>query len=190
VARETVLAGVKGASFTLMSSGPGALTGARAKELRAMLAALGVGDGTMPDRAALAAGIFQLWRAHLEPQAVTAGVPAPIVAFLAERMLGNDPYGLVLMARHMLAAPDRTAELARLRDLEMLVIYGENDNSWSPAAQETMARRLGARRVCIPGAVHSPAVEAPATTASALTHFWDEAETIAAKHAASTAGRP
>ena len=190
VAGETVLAGVRGVSFTLMSSGPGALTGARAKEVRAMLTALGVQDGTMPDRAALAAGIAKLWQAYLEPQAVTAGVPAPIVTFLAERMLRNDPYGLVLMAQHMLAAPDRTAELARLDQLPMLVIYGENDNSWSPAAQEIMARRLGARRVCIPGAVHSPAVEAPATTASALTHFWDEAETIGATHAAITTGRP
>jgi pimeloyl-ACP methyl ester carboxylesterase len=190
VARETVLASVRGVSFTLMSSGPGALTGARAKEVRAMLTALGVRDSTMPDRAALAAGIAKLWQSHLEPQAVRAGVPAPIVAFLAERMLGNDPYGLVLMAQHMLAAPDRTAELARLSQLPRRVIYGENDNSWSPAAQETMARRLGARRVCIPGAVHSPSVEAPATTADALTHFWDEAETIAAKHAANTTGMP
>jgi len=70
------------------------------------------------------------------------------------------------------------------------VIYGENDNAWPPAAQETMARQLGACRVCIPGAVHSPAVEAPATTASALTNFWDEAETIVAKHAANTTGMP
>jgi hypothetical protein len=30
--------------------------------------------------------------------------------------------------------------------------------------------------VCIPGAMHSPNVEAPATTASALTTFWDQAE--------------
>jgi pimeloyl-ACP methyl ester carboxylesterase len=81
------------------------------------------------------------------------------------------------MAKHMLAAPDRTAELARL-DLPMLVIYGEDDNAWSPAAQETMAQRLGASRLCIPAAMHSPAVEAPATTASALTQFWDTAEAI------------
>jgi hypothetical protein len=39
-----------------------------------------------------------------------------------------------------------------------------------------MAQRLGARRLCIPAAMHSPAVEAPATTASALTQFWDAAE--------------
>jgi pimeloyl-ACP methyl ester carboxylesterase len=185
IGREAVLAGsgAEFASFTLMSSGPGALTGPRATDLRAMLAALGVGDGTRPDggqpgKTALRTGIAELWQAHLEPQAIAAGVPGDIVAFLRRRMLGNDPDGLVEMAAHMLAAPDRTAELARLDQLPMLVIYGENDNSWSPAAQENMARRLGARRLCIPAAVHSPAVEAPATTASALTQFWDAAEAM------------
>ncbi len=181
IGREAVLAaaGAEFASFTLMSSGPGALTGPRAKDLRAMLAALGVpndGGGGRPDQATLRAGIAELWRSDLEPQAVAAGVPGEIVAFLGRRMRGNDPDGLVLMAAHMLAAPDRTAELARLDQLPTLVIYGENDNSWSPVAQENMARRLGARRLCIPAAVHSPAVEAPATTASALTQFWDAAE--------------
>jgi pimeloyl-ACP methyl ester carboxylesterase len=181
IGREAALAegGAGFASFTLMSSGPAALTGPRARELRAMLAALGLADepgaGPPPESADLQAGIAEVWRVHLEPQAVAAGVPAPIVAFLARRMLANDPSGLVLMARHMLAAPDRTAELAQL-DLPILVIYGEDDNAWSPAAQERMAQRLGARRLCIPAAVHSPAVEAPATTASALTQFWDAAE--------------
>ena len=164
------------ASFTLMSSGPAALTGPRARELRAMLAALGVSQDGTPDVAALRAGISGLWQDHLAPQAVAAGVPGHIVAFLGRRMLSNDPDGLILMARHMLTAPDRTAELARLDQIPMLIIYGEDDNSWSPAAQENMARRLGARRLCIPAAVHSPAVEAPATTASALTQFWDAAE--------------
>jgi pimeloyl-ACP methyl ester carboxylesterase len=193
VGREAVLAaaGAELASFTLMSSGPGALTGRRARDLRAMLAALGVaGDGSdggdsgdgdgdggeRPDKDALRAGIAELWRSHLEPEASAAGIPDDIVAFLGRRMLGNDPDGLILMAAHMLAAPDRTAELARLGQLPMLVIYGENDNTWSPVAQENMARRLGARRLCIPAAVHSPAVEAPTTTASALTQFWDAAE--------------
>jgi len=198
IGREAVLAG-SGAgfgSFTLMSSGPGALTGPRATELRAMLAVLGAdgddgngngrqGDGGRPDRAALRDGIAEIWRAHLEPQAVAAGVPGHIVAFLGRRMRGNDPEGLILMAAHMLAAPDRTAELARL-DLPMLVIYGEDDNAWSPDAQENMARRLGARRLCIPAAVHSPAVEAPATTASALTRFWDAAEAAPSRPAAVT----
>ena len=185
IGREAVLAGTGSAgtrsgseiaSFTLMSSGPAALTGPRARELRAMLAALGVSQDGTPDAAALRAGISGLWQDHLAPQAVAAGVPGHIVAFLGRRMLSNDPDGLILMARHMLTAPDRTAELARLDQIPMLIIYGEDDNSWSPAAQENMARRLGARRLCIPAAVHSPAVEAPATTASALTQFWDAAE--------------
>jgi pimeloyl-ACP methyl ester carboxylesterase len=181
IGREAALAegGAGFASLTLMSSGPAALTGPRARELRAMLAALGLpdepGTGPPPEPADLQAGIADVWRVHLEPQAVAAAVPAPIVAFLARRMLANDPSGLVLMARHLLAAPDRTAELAQL-DLPILVIYGEDDNAWSPVAQEKMAQRLGARRLCIPAAVHSPAVEAPATTASALTQFWDAAE--------------
>ncbi len=171
-------------SFTLMGSGPSALTGPRAEELRGMLTALGAAEDPLPDRDALRAGIFGLWRDRLEPQAFADGVPGPVVAFLARRMLGNDPYGLVHMARHLLTAPDRTSELARLDRIGMLVIYGEDDDAWSPAAQEAMARRLGARRICIPAAKHSPAVEAPATTAIALTQFWDAAEAAAA-HAGS-----
>jgi pimeloyl-ACP methyl ester carboxylesterase len=163
-------------SFTLMSSGPSALTGPRATELRAMLAAAGVEDTDVLDRAALRAKISDLWHIYLEPQAVASGVPAPIVAFLASRMLSNDPKGLIHMAHHLLTASDRTAELVRLDWIPMLVLYGENDNSWSPAEQEDMARRLGAHRICILAAAHSPAVEAPATTASALTRFWNGAE--------------
>ena len=162
-----------------MSSGPSALTGPRAEELGGVLGLLDTLYGSAPDLAELQAGIGGLWRDYLEPQAVAAGVQGPIVAFLAKRMLSNDPRGLVLMARHILTAPDRTAELARLvrqAPIPVLVLYGENDNSWSPDTQEDMARRLGARRVCIPGAEHSPAVEAPATTAAALTQFWNAAE--------------
>jgi pimeloyl-ACP methyl ester carboxylesterase len=178
IAREAALAGSGTGigSFTLMSSGPSGLTGPRAEELRAMLTALGVEDGSLPEAPALRAKISGLWRDYLEPQAVAAGVPGPIVVFLAKRMLSNDPNGLIHMARHLLTAPDRTAELARLDRIGMLVLYGENDDAWSPAAQEAMAGRLGAQRVRIPAAVHSPAVEAPATTATALTRFWDAAE--------------
>ncbi len=178
IAREAVLAGSRNglASVTLMSTGPGALTGPRADELRSMLDLLGVGDAGLPEQAALRAGIWNIWQSYLEPQAVAGGVPGPIVAFLARRMLSNDPNGLVLMARHLLTAEDRTADLAGLREIAVLVIYGEDDNSWSPAAQEAMATRLGARRVCIPAAAHSPAVEAPAVTAGTLTQFWNAAE--------------
>jgi pimeloyl-ACP methyl ester carboxylesterase len=176
VVREAVLeAKAEVGSLTLMSSGPAAVGGPRADELNGLLALL----SETPSPARLRASVDSLWRDYLEPQAVASGVPGPIVAFLAKRMLSNDPRGLVLMARHLLAAPDRTAELvrrARAGQIPVLVIYGENDNAWSPDTQEKMARRLGARRVCIPAAEHSPAVEAPATTAAALTQFWDAAE--------------
>jgi pimeloyl-ACP methyl ester carboxylesterase len=191
IAREAMLAGEQArsiaASVTLMSSGPAALTGPRAQELNAMLTAVGADGQNMPDAATLRDAVETVWRSYLEPQAVADGTPAPVIAFLGRRMLGTDPVGLVLMARHMLAAPDRTAELAELADrLPMLVIYGEDDNAWSPAAQEGMARRLGARRHCIPAAMHSPAIEAPATTASELTQFWDATERATLTHAVVT----
>jgi pimeloyl-ACP methyl ester carboxylesterase len=151
-------------SFTLISSGPAALTGPRAEELRSLVAALAEHD------------VATIWMSHLEPQAVAAAVPPEIVSFLRDRMLGNDPAALVAMAKHLLSAPDRTDELIKLSDLPKLVLYGQNDNAWLPAVQEEMARVLAAQRVCIPGAMHSPNVEAPATTASALTRFWNQAE--------------
>jgi superfamily II DNA/RNA helicase/alpha-beta hydrolase superfamily lysophospholipase len=167
VTRETVLDQAP-LTFTLMSSGPGALTGARAAELRTMMAAIGTDIS--------ASRIRQIWDGYLEPQTRANGTPEPIVAFLRDRMLGSSPTGLVMMARELLNATDRTEELAKLDYLPIMVIYGEDDNAWSPQAQEDMAARLGAHRVCIPGAAHSPAVEAPATTADALTRFWNAAE--------------
>jgi pimeloyl-ACP methyl ester carboxylesterase len=56
------------------------------------------------------------------------------------------------------------------------VLYGEQDDAWTTGEQRDMAARLGAGRTCIPGAAHSPNVEAPATTAHALTAFWNAAE--------------
>jgi len=66
------------------------------------------------------------------------------------------------MAEALLTCPDRTPALAKLDAVPMMVLYGENDDAWDPAAQEDMAARLRAQRVCIPAAAHSPAVEAPA----------------------------
>ncbi|MBV9380484.1 MAG: alpha/beta hydrolase [Streptosporangiaceae bacterium] len=182
VTREAVLAGLPGVgSLTLMSSGPAGLTGPRAAELRTMLALLG---DDIPDQ--LRARVQRIWYGHLEPQAISDGVPAPIVSFLRERMLRSSPSGLAAMGRLLLSAPDRTAPLARLGGLvSFLVVYGEDDNAWSPAIQEDMATRLHARRACIPGAAHSPAVEAPASTAHELTAFWNATEGVASPVAAS-----
>jgi pimeloyl-ACP methyl ester carboxylesterase len=175
IAREAALARKTPIlSLTLLSSGPGSLCGPRAELLRRVLAAL---DATGAARSAdrLRAAIGRLWDEHLEPQARADGVPEHIIDFLHERMLGNSPAGLVAMGRYLLACRDRTAELAGL-GRPLLVLYGEKDDAWAPAIQERMARRLGAQRVCIPEAGHSPAVEAPETTAATLTGFWRAAE--------------
>ncbi len=172
VVREAMLSGAAGVgSVTLMSSGPAQLTGPAADELISLLSYL---DGNSPE--VMQHTIEQIWDAALGPQAAAAGIQPEIVAFLRERMLGNAPVGLQAMAQYLLHAPDRTTELAGQLHVPVLVLYGEDDDKWEPAAQEEMASRLGAQRVCIPGAAHSPAVEAPETTASALNTFWHAAE--------------
>lgn len=154
-------------SYTLMSSGPAAISGRREAEGRVLLSALPEG------------GLEHLWATRLEPDAIARGVPREIVDFLRRRMFMNAEAGLAGMAREVLSCADRVTELAKVTDdvaLPILVLYGENDDAWDPREQAAMAERLCARKVVIPGAAHSPAVEAPETTASALTGFWNEAE--------------
>jgi len=172
IARQAVLAQTaRISSLTLLGSGPGSLRGQRGTILRAVLAELvKAGPGGRAER------IEQLWESEQEPQAVADGVPAAVIAFLRERLLRSSPEGLFAMGRYLLSCPDQTAALAAVADTPMLVLYGENDDAWAPAVQNRMAKRLGAQRVCIPAAAHSPAVEAPETTASSLTVFWNAAE--------------
>ncbi|MBC6459760.1 alpha/beta fold hydrolase [Actinomadura sp. HBU206391] len=168
VCRETVISDpTRVASFTLMSSGPAAVGGASAENAHALRAAL-------PEL-----GTEQIWALKLGPDAVAKGVPAEVVAFLRDRMLKNSTSGLIGMAQEILSCADRVDELAKVAHdagRPILVIYGEDDNAWSPRVQAAMADRLAAEKIVIPGAAHSPAVEAPETTASALTAFWNSAE--------------
>jgi len=170
VARAAVIDGYAPASLTLLSSGPAALPGARAEELHALLNYL---DGT--PAADLKGKVAELWHGSLRRQAVKAGVAGPTVAFLEQRMLANNPTGLVTMAAQLLKAEDRTDDLAA-RSIPTFVLYGEDDNAWPTEQQRDMAARLNAERTCIPAAAHNPNVEAPATTAHALTTFWNAAE--------------
>jgi pimeloyl-ACP methyl ester carboxylesterase len=191
-------------SLALLGSGPGAIAGQRATALRDLLQVLDPEPpGGQPGAGAPAGGqpgtdvkiarpagrlqeiIGQIWREHLEPQARSEGTDEKIIAFLRERTHRTCPQGLIVMARYLLSCPDRTDELAVLArppgrgqaaELPVLVMYGENDDAWPPVLQDRMARRLHAERACIPGAAHSPAIEAPETTARALTTFWNAAE--------------
>jgi len=172
VVREALLGGARHVgSVTFMSSGPAQLTGPAADELIALLGYL---DGESPE--VMRNTVEKIWDSVLGPQAVAAGVEPDIAAFLRDRMLANSPVGLQVMAKYLLQAPDRTSELAGGLHVPVLVLYGEDDDKWEPTAQEEMAGRVGAERVCIPGAAHSPAVDAPETTASALNRFWHAAE--------------
>ncbi|HVB43594.1 MAG TPA: alpha/beta hydrolase [Streptosporangiaceae bacterium] len=160
-------------SLTLLGSGPGTISGTRAQALADLLDYL---SPAADDVARLGSLITELWDTQLGPQAEAEGTPPEIVGFLREKALRTCPVGLAQMARHLLDCPDRTAELAAIAGLPKLVSYGENDDAWPPDVQDMMAKRLRAERVCIPGAAHSPAVEAPETTAAMLTSFWNQAE--------------
>lgn len=164
VAREAVIDGrTKFGSFTLMSSGPAGIVGPRARSGKRLM-------GELPGM-----GLEHVWTTRFEPEAVAAGVPDEIVAFLRKRMLANSPTGLTRMAEEVLSMHDRTDELREI-GVATLVLFGEHDDGWPTDIQVEMARRLGAEFMVVPGAVHSPAVEAPETTAAALIRFWNAAE--------------
>lgn len=167
-------------SLTLLGSGPSAISGMRAQVLRDVLRYL---EPAGDDIARLGTMIVQLWDSHLRPQAESEGTAPDIVEFLRKRAVRSCPLGLAVMAELLLSCPDTTTELAGAASFPMLVSYGENDDAWPPDVQDLMAKRLGAERVCIPAAAHSPAVEAPETTAAMLTSFWNLAES--ARHGGS-----
>jgi pimeloyl-ACP methyl ester carboxylesterase len=174
IARQAVLADPAAfLSLTMLGSGPGTIGGDRARALLHFLDFLRpAGD----DTDALKEKIAQLWDDQLGPQAWADGAGPDVIEFLRVRTLRTCPVGLAEMARHLLDCPDQTSELAAVGQLPKLVSYGENDDAWPPDIQDQMAKRLGAERICIPGAAHSPAVEAPETTAAMLTAFWNQAE--------------
>jgi pimeloyl-ACP methyl ester carboxylesterase len=180
IAREAALACPQPLlSLTLLGSGPGTIAGDRAHDLRDILALLDPADSAGPDDVPRLAELVRLaWHDQHEPLARADGVEEHIIAFLRERALRTCPVSLIVLARYLLSCPDRTDELAEVvaAGLPAAVVYGENDDAWPPTEQGQMAVRLGAERTCIPGAAHSPAIEAPVTTATTLTEFWNAAE--------------
>jgi pimeloyl-ACP methyl ester carboxylesterase len=180
IAREAVLQQAAGfLSLTLVGSGPGAIGGERSDALKQALAMLDPTDGAQPDdRTHLGAVVRQAWHDRDEPEARAQGTNEHVLAFLKERRLRTCPIQLIVLARYLLTCQDRTDELAEVAaaGLSALVVYGENDDAWLPAEQDQMAQRLRAERTCIPGAAHSPAIDAPVTTAATLTNFWNAAE--------------
>lgn len=168
VAREAVL-GADGplpwASLTLLSTGPAAIDPAEAARTKLLLDALQTMD---------LESIWQILQQMEEGSGDPAKRPSPEVArFLHERWLANVPQALITMGGHLVSAPDRVDELAAATPaLPKLVLSGVRDYAWPVEEQSRMAQRLGAGRVVIEDAGHSPNVEQAAATAAALARFW------------------
>ena len=172
VARAAVLARPDvAASLTLLGSGPAALPdGVRRQALQALGPVLD--DGGL---AAVLAGVAALDAA--DP--TYASTPVEWRDFLRRRWAAWNPVALGVSTRALLDADDRTdalRDLARGRGLPLLVAHGADDDAWSPALQRDMAGRLGARYEVVPGAAHSPAAEAPTSTADVLLDVFADAE--------------
>ncbi|MFE6869868.1 alpha/beta hydrolase [Kitasatospora sp. NPDC057692] len=154
------------ASLTLMSTGPGAIDPAEAERTRLL-------TGVLPTM-----GLEEIWQVMQQMEeggGDRARRPAPEVAgFLHRRWLANVPQALITTGGHLVAAPDRVAELAPVvaAGLPALVLSGVRDYAWPVPEQTAMARRLGARRVVVADAGHSPNAEQPAATAEALLALW------------------
>lgn len=153
------------ASLTILSSGPGAIDEGEAARMRMLLEALP------------SLGLERVWEAMQELDEVAGPAPGTgpeVTAFLHRRWLANVPEQLTAAGAQLLAEPDRVDELASV-PLPKLVLSGSSDDAWQVPWYDDMARRLGARRVVVEGAGHSPNAERPEETARALVSFWESA---------------
>ncbi|MBT2477122.1 alpha/beta fold hydrolase [Streptomyces sp. ISL-94] len=151
------------ASLTLMSSGPAAISEQQQGRTKLLVAALEAMGEDMP-------GIWAAMRSH-DPQDAVPNSPE-LVEFLRARWLATLPEQLIATGRVLISEPDRVEELAAVA-LPKLVLSGMVDYAWPVPLMDDMARRLGAERVVVPAAEHSPNAENPQVTARALVAFWD-----------------
>lgn len=154
------------ASLTLMSSGPAAISEEQRRRTGLLVDFLPTTDMETA---------WQVMRSmDADPEdldAADAAAPAWLLEFLHRRWVSTVPEQLIATAKQLMTEPDRVAELAAVR-LPKLVLSGEVDYAWPVPWLDEMAERLGAQRVVIKGAEHSPNAERPAETAAALIAFW------------------
>lgn len=164
IVRASVLADGPGpwASLTLMSSGPAEIAASQQVRTQLLLDHLPTMD------------METAWRAMRSLDADREDGPAQdawLDDFLHRRWVTTAPEQLLATARQLMTEPDRVGELAAV-PLPKLVLSGEVDYAWPVPLLDAMAEQLGARRVVIKGAEHSPNAERPAETAAALVAFW------------------
>ncbi|OEJ33607.1 alpha/beta fold hydrolase [Streptomyces subrutilus] len=151
------------ASLTLMSSGPGAIAEEQQARTKLLVAALEALREDMP-------AVWEAMRAQ-DPQDAVPDAPE-LTEFLRERWLATVPEQLIGTGRVLISEPDRVDELAAV-PLPKLVLSGTVDYAWPVPLLDEMAERLGASRVVVEGAEHSPNAENPQVTAGALIAFWE-----------------
>jgi pimeloyl-ACP methyl ester carboxylesterase len=78
------------------------------------------------------------------------------------------------MARLLTTAPSRAGQLAEL-DVPTLVLVGEHDLLLREPSEQLAAAVPGARLVVVPGAGHSPQIEAPEVWFAAVSTFLADA---------------
>ncbi|MCC0096146.1 alpha/beta hydrolase [Streptomyces flavotricini] len=151
------------ASLTLMSSGPAAIAEDQQERTKLLVAALEAMRDDMP-------GVWTAMRSF-DPEDTVPDAPE-LADFLRERWLATVPEQLIATGRILVSEPDRVDELSSV-ELPKLVLSGEVDYAWPVPLMDEMTRRLGAARVVVGGAEHSPNAENPQVTAGALASFWD-----------------
>ena len=153
VSRSAVLAGAPVVGLVLLCSGPAAFTDGNRFE------ALTRGGPVLREQNSAAFYDGQQRLAGLDPDD-----PHPLAQFHRRRFLASNRAALLGMGTALLTEPDRTAELAvalKQASIPVAVVAGEADDAWPLPVQRRMATTLATPLVLVPGAAHSPAIEAP-----------------------------
>ena len=168
VAREAVIRRPDAArSLVLLDSGPAALGGQRRTYLELMEPI--INDGGLE-------AVYAVMESMTATDPDFQALPQATRDFLKKRFLAHSALAILVTGQALADEPDRVDELRAAYPGPILVACGEDDDAWTPAEQEDMARRLGAPYELIPDARHSPAAENPEVTAKVLTAFWSATE--------------
>ena len=156
VIAQVAASGFDWTTVVLLNSGSGPIHASKHDQLRLLNSLLDSFSLEQIWEAKMAADYAAGWRA-----------PSPEVeAFMRRRFVTTDPASLQVMTQVLLA--DTQPDLSGAHG-QLLVAFGIQDpDSWSWQTQVDLAARWKARLAVIPGAAHSPNVEAPEATAALL----------------------
>ena len=162
VTRELVLADPSTlASWTAMSSGPGAIPAEGHTALLQLEAAL----------SALPMDIIWTQKEAMDRAGGWVPPSDEVAEFCAQWFMSNDPAAMSDCAEILMTAPDQTEAAAAAMATSGLpgaVVTGAIDDAWPVDAQEDMAARLQVPWHVLPGIGHNPSTEDPRMTALVL----------------------